>query len=312
MGAVSAAPPEAARAVDALRAVFGHHPGHRAAHAKGVVCRGRFTATPAAAALSRAEHLQGAPVEAIVRFSNMSGRPGRPDHERDVRGMAVKFVLPSGAATDIVAANLPCFLARTPEDFVAFTRATVPDPGTGRARPRRILAHVVRHPESIRPLASLALRHAPASYATCRYNALHALGWVNADGRVRHLRCGWIPLAGERGIATRRARALGPDRLRDELAARLAGGPVEFDLELQLAAPGDPLDDSTARWPRSRERLTAGRLAVEALADDRDPDGGPLVFDPLRLVDGIEPSPDPLLAFRSASYALSAARRGSV
>ena len=42
--------------------------------------------------------------------------------------MAVTFDLPDGTATDIVALTLPVFFVRTPEDFLAFTRARKPDP----------------------------------------------------------------------------------------------------------------------------------------------------------------------------------------
>ena len=43
--------------VDTMNAIFGKHPGYRAAHAKGIVCEGEFTPAPTAAGLSRAPHL---------------------------------------------------------------------------------------------------------------------------------------------------------------------------------------------------------------------------------------------------------------
>ena len=44
--------------VDAINAINGSHPGHRAVHAKGIVCEGTFTPTPEAAKLSRAAHFR--------------------------------------------------------------------------------------------------------------------------------------------------------------------------------------------------------------------------------------------------------------
>src|SRR4051812_37164692 len=124
--------PSPAEAVDAINAVSGAHPGRRAAHAKGTLLAGTFTATPAARRLTRAAHLQDAtPRRATVRFSNGGGNPDAPDHAREGRGMALKVYLEDGTTTDIVALSLPCFFVRTPEDFVAFTRARVPDPETG-------------------------------------------------------------------------------------------------------------------------------------------------------------------------------------
>ena len=78
--------------VDSLNATYGSHPGHRAAHAKGVLCAATFTPTAEAVELSRAEHFAN-PVRAHVRFSNGSGDPTASDAARDARGMAVKFYL---------------------------------------------------------------------------------------------------------------------------------------------------------------------------------------------------------------------------
>ena len=91
---------DGAEAVDVINARFGRHPRRRALHAKGIWCRGTFRATPEAAALSRAVHLQGGDVEVLARLSNGGGNPNVPDYEPDVRGLAVKFELPGGEATD--------------------------------------------------------------------------------------------------------------------------------------------------------------------------------------------------------------------
>jgi catalase len=111
------------QAVDAINERFGRQAGHRALHAKGILCKGAFTAAPAAASLTRAAHMQREAVGATVRFSNGSGDPGSPDYVPDVRGMATELYLPDGARTDIVAQTAPRFPARTPEGFIEFVRA---------------------------------------------------------------------------------------------------------------------------------------------------------------------------------------------
>src|SRR5918992_4872585 len=113
----------AEQAVDAINAISGTHDGHRAAHAKGTLLSGTFPPSGDAARLSTAAHLQGEPSRVTVRFSNGGGDPGIPDYAREGRGMAIKFYLPDGGKTDIVALTLPCFFVRTPEDFIAFTKA---------------------------------------------------------------------------------------------------------------------------------------------------------------------------------------------
>ena len=92
--------------VDGVNERYGRHPGYRALHAKGAFYKATFTATPEAAALTRAAHMQGQPVPAMVRLSNGAGDPDSKDYVPDVRGMAVSFELPDGSRTDVIAATI--------------------------------------------------------------------------------------------------------------------------------------------------------------------------------------------------------------
>lgn len=289
--------------VDALNELFGVHPGCRAVHARGLVLRGEFVATPQAARLTRAVHMQGRPVPVTARFSNGSGHPGWPDWLPDVRGLAVSFHLPGGQRTDLVATTLPRFPVRTPEAVLALARALRPR----LTLPLRLLGLVLRHPGVLKSLpAGLALlRRAPVSYAGLRYHAIHAFKWSSPYGSERYVRYRWLPEA-EQGMAWWRAPWRGRHYLQQELLQRLRQGPVRLQLQVQIARPGDPVDDATAVWPDDRERVTVGTLTLLAPAET----GDELVFDPLRLTDGIAPSRDPLLPFRTQAYAASAARRG--
>ena len=289
----------AEQAVDALTKVYGEHPGERAVHAKGVVCRGLFAATPEAARLTVAAHMQGEPVDATVRFSNASGNPHAKDRTRDARGMGTKFYLPDGTRTDIVAVTLPAFIVRTPEDFLELTRARA---AHGLARAWKLLAFIVRHPESLRGLRAAARMRPPSSYASCHYNALHAFRWVAADGRKRHVRYRWVPEVAEGEPS---------DDLRQELADRLREGPVRFTLEVDLAAAGARVDDPTSVW-KPRRTITAGTLEITGFEEERDTGGDLLVFDPTRVTEGIELSDDPVLRFRPHAYDVSARRRGEL
>ena len=300
----------AERAVDATYGVYGRHPGCRALHAKGIVCRGTFRASPAASELTTAAHMTGEPVAATVRFSKGSGDPTWPDAATDTRGMAVKFHLPGGDATDIVAATMPSFFIRRPEDFVPLLHALTPRPGTSRKlHPLRLLAFVARHPESLRVFWSSITIKPALSYATTRYEALHAYRWIDAAGTVRHVRYRWLPEAGRADISRSEGKERSPDYLREELAERLAGGPARFTLEVQIAADGDPVDDPTAVWPEQRETRAVGTLTIEAVEEPQDEAANRLVMDPTRVTDGIELSDDPVLRFRRAAYEVSAKRR---
>jgi catalase len=297
--------------VDALNAVNGSHPGFRAVHAKGTVCRGRFRATSEAGRLSRAAHLQGDPVEATVRFSNAGGNPHGSDANPIAgRGMAVKFHLPDGEATDIVSVPLVVFLVRTPEDFLALTRARIPDPETGEPDPEKMMAYLGQHPETGIALQKGMGKLAPTtSFATSDYRALHAFCLVDADGGEHWGRYVWEPEAGVEYLSDEQREAAGRDYLQEEIRERLAEGIARFTLEFVLANDGDPLDDPTVEWEGDRETVELGELEIVEVVEDAETPESPLVFDPTRLTDGIEPSDDKILAIRPKAYDVSIQRR---
>lgn len=302
----------AAEAIDAVSDIYGRHDGERATHAKGTLCAATFTATPEAAALSRAGHLQGDAIDARVRFSNGSGSPTAPDSAVDGRGMAVTFTLPDGTATDIVALTLPVFFVRTPEDFLAFTRARRPDPETGKPDFAKVGAFLEAHPETLPAIQATLGAKAPASYLDCTYNALHSFRLVSADGAGTWVRWTLEPDTPGEGLEPDDAAGRDRDYLHADLGERLASAPAGFTLVAVIAQDGDPLDDPTAAWPPERERVAIGRLELTGLASDRERDGDILVFDPTRVVDGVECSDDPILHARSWAYSESVERRTGV
>src|SRR3954454_21986834 len=230
--------------VDALQAVNGGpHSGHRAVHAKGTVCRGTFTPTPEAAKLSRAGHLQGDPVETTVRFSNASGHPNTPDADPLAgRGMAVKFHLPDGESTDIVAVPLVVFFARNADDFLEMTRARIPDPETGQPDPEKLGAYLGAHPEAGGALQKGIPKLAPTtSFATSDYRGLHAFGLVDADGEKHWGRYTWEPEEGPESPPEEARGAADRDSLQEEIRERLGSGISRFPRRFTLAGGKDPL-----------------------------------------------------------------------
>ena len=298
--------------VDALNAANGGpHPGHRAVHAKGTVCSGTFRATPEAKRLSRAAHLQGDQVETTIRFSNASGDPNTSDaHPIAGRGMAVKFNLPDGEATDLVAVPLVVFLARTPEDFLEMTRARIPDPETGQPDPDKLGAYMAEHPEFGVAVQKGLPKLAPTtSFATSDYRALHAFCLVNADGATHWGRYTWEPEEGLDYLTEEQRDAAPRHYLQEEIRRRLAEGIARFTLEFTLANEDDPLDDPTAEWEGEPEVVELGELEVIEVVEEAETPDSPIVFDPMRLTDGIEPSADPILTARPKAYSVSIDRR---
>lgn len=289
-------------AIDIIHARFGAHPRRRALHAKGSWLEGTFTATAESADLSRAAHLQGAPVPVLARMSNGAGNPKLPDYAPDVRGLAVSFKLPDGSATDMVAQNVPRFFNPTSDDFLNLIKAN-----TGKSAAVKMPLYLATHPKAIRhlPENTAALRPV-ASYAQSRYFGVHAFRWIDADGAVRNVRWIWVPEAGEARIGAKDARSRGRDYLQEEIAARLADGPARFSLEVTIAAESDPTSDPSHLWPKDRECVVAGTLELTRVVPDPETDGNMVVFDPTRMTDGIELSDDAMLAYRARAYSASA------
>ena len=294
-----------AQLVETMRALAGSHPGFRPAHAKGIVCSGTFHASPDARRVTRAPHLQGQTIPTVIRFSNPSGNPDVHDGLPGQRALSVKFQLPDGKVADVLANSIEGFPVRTPEEFLAFLRAQLPDPATGKLAPDAVPRFLEGHPTARAFIERLMKKPVPASYAQASYHAEHAFLFTSADGTSRFGRYRWIPEAGEAFLSPDDAGKRSPNFLRDELESRLRNGPAVFRLLLQLAAQNDPTDDVTALWPEDRPRTELGRLEVAAISPTSAADERRLVFDPTNRTDGIDLSADPILLVRSAAYSVS-------
>lgn len=295
--------------VETMRALAGSHPGCRPVHAKGIVCSGAFRGAPAARGVSRASHLQGQMVPAIIRFSNASGDPDVHDGVVNARAMAVKFQLADGKNADILALSVEGFLGRTPEEFLAFLRAQLPDPVSGQPAPDAVPRFLDSHPATRAFVERLMHKPVPASYGRATYYGEHAFLFTAADGTSRFGRYRWVPEAGEAYISPDDASKRSPNFLREELESRLQKNPVAFRLLLQLAKEGDPTDDPTALWPADRPLVELGRLEITGISPTGAADERRIVFDPTNLTDGINLSADPFLSARSAAYSISYDRR---
>jgi catalase len=292
-----------------MRALAGAHPGFRPVHAKGIVCSGTFRGASDASRVTRAVHLQGQAIPAIVRFANANGNPEVHDGLANVRSMAVKFQLSDGKNADVLANSIEGFPVRTPEDFLAFLRAQLPDPATGQVVPDAVPKFLGGHPAARAFIERLTKKPVPASYGQATYHAEHAFRFTAADGTSRFGRYQWVPEAGEAFLSPDDATKRDANFLRAELESRLRNGPVVFRLLLQLAGEGDPTDDVTALWPADRPLVELGRLEITAISPTSAADERRLVFDPTNLTDGIDLSGDPILLARSEAYSISFDRR---
>lgn len=299
--------------LDALYAIFGRHAGMRVTHAKGVLAHGSFSASAAAARLSRAAHFQGAPVPLTLRFSNFSGVPSTADGDPEAgpQGLALRFQLADGRHTDIVAHSYDGFPVATPEQFLGFLQGLAGAAGA-HPDPLPLAAFLARHPRAKRYLETP--KPAPASYLAQDYFGVNTVRLLDAAGAAVHGRYRIAPLAAH--AAPPPTAPPGPDFLGAELGQRLRRAPATLRLVLQCAAPGDDLDDGSLAWPRSgpdaRPEIELGILTVASVEADGQVQAArqqALAFNPGQLIDGIEASGDPMIAARAELYRRAALRR---
>jgi catalase len=203
--------------------------------------------------------------------------------------------------------NTPVFVVNTPQGFYDQQLASRPDPATGKPDPARIAAFFSSHPET-GPFTSWVKSHKPSSsFANGTYSSLTAFEATNAAGEHRYVRWAMVPELAYSPVTpeeTAQHEFLIPD-----LAAKLNQGPLRWHLVFTVAAPGDQTNDATQAWPANRETVDAGTLVLQSQTAQIDGDCRDVNYDPTILPAGLKPSSDPLLAARSAAYAVSFNRR---
>ncbi|PZQ19849.1 MAG: hypothetical protein DI564_00985 [Rhodanobacter denitrificans] len=292
-----------------IRTILGNHQGYRALHADGRLYRGAFQANDGARRFSRAAHLQGQVVPVSVRFSKGGGDPFA--HFSATVGMATRFYLPDGRVTHLVMLSQKLFVASTVEQFCGLLEAAMPARDGEPLNKAGLEAFLARNPNSLNVFRMRAASPAPTSFAHTAFHAVHAFHYVNAEAQATAVRCHWVPVAGVQGQPVEALTRQDVSILFDELDQRLTHGPVMFDLVLELAMPGDPLDDATALWPEGRETVAIGRLTVEAPTTEAEQGDRVMNHDPTTLTDGIESAGDPILDIRRGVYEVSAAQRST-
>jgi catalase len=291
-------------------AIFGLNPGFRPAHAKGTLLTGMFTPSANAASLTRAPHIANASTPVTVRFSDSSGIPLIPDTDPNANphGCAIRFNLAPHVHTDIVAHSTDGFPTRTGEEFLELLRAlATSDPKNSAGSP--LEAFLGTHPKALTYVQ--IPKPSPSSFARENYFGVTAMQFTNKDGVSKFGRYRIVPEAGVEHLDDAAVAKKSASFLFDELAARVAKGPIKFRILVQLANDGDVVDDATVHWPENRTQLELGTISLTAPVPDSDHEQKQIIFDPIPRVDGIAPSADPLLEVRAAVYLMSGRRRRS-
>jgi catalase len=294
--------------IDALNAVFGKQTDNRAVHAKGIVLEGKFTPSAEAAALSKAPHLQaGATVPVTVRFSDFAGVPAIPDTDPNAspRGMAVKFHLPDGSNSDLVMHSYNGFPTATAAEFRDLLLALAAS-GKDAPKPTPLEKFFETHP--IAKTFLTAEKPAPVGFATLPYFGVNSFKFTNAKGDSTVVRYRMLPGGGAEYLTKEQLAEAGPNYLAEEIRKRVGDGPVRMKLQVQIAEPGDKIDDPSIAWPDSRKTVELGVVEIDKVDPDSDAAQRALLFLENAVPAGIETA-DPMIDIRSQAYAVSFARR---
>jgi hypothetical protein len=183
------------------------------------------------------------------------------------------------------------------------------DPATGKPDPVRTADFLVHHPETRAFMEWMRDAPLPSSFANGTYYSINAFRFTNAAGQTRLVRWSLVPETPFTALDKSTLASQPPDFLFDDVVQRLRQGPLRWHMIVTVAAPGDPVDDATKRWPDDRPQIDVGTLTIDRATTEEEGACRNITFDPLILPAGMASSDDPLLAARSAVYSVSLTRR---
>lgn len=291
--------------IEVFEQLSGTHPGVRKGHARGVCAEGIFT--PGDGARERFDTPlfdQASPV--VVRFSMGGGNPDADERARAPRGIGVKFLLEGESPHHIAGLTTPVFAGKNPQQFLGLLRLNhLIQQGEASAEDRE--RYLEKNPEAARQGRWLQAHPPAAEYTAATYFGIHSFLADGSDGQMQAFRWQLVPAAGEKLLTEEERATLPAAFLEDRLNKRLTEeGSIDLHWQWVLADTDDPINDPSSQWPDDRETVSVGTLTLTSA-------GGvacePVNFDPNQLARGITPSDDPVLALRSAAYAISFGKR---
>jgi hypothetical protein len=292
----------------------------RALHAKGTCgIEGEFTVLADLPEHARAGLFANpATYRAYVRFSNGSGARNA-DTKADVRGVAVKVVGVEGKkiipgmenekTQDFLLIRTPTIPFRNADEFVAVVTAA--EQGPLLLLPRILGSLGFVRTFQLLPKLAAGLKDSLLSLATTRYFS------------AAPIRCGAYAVHYALMPHTRPDRDAGvptsPNHFHEDLAARLARGPVSYDLCVQFYVDEvkTPIEDASVEWKEGDAPFTTVARLTLPKQDLDSPRGRKvadfiegLSFDPWHALEEHRPLGDVMRA-RNRAYRLSTKERGA-
>jgi hypothetical protein len=253
--------------------------------------------------------------DAYVRFSNGRQMHG-PDTAPDLRGFAVKVLGVEGRKL------IPGLEDASTQDFLSINEASQPFSNTDEfmrfvesvdnqllALPRLMLAF--GPVKTFRLLAELRSLAGPASIATIPFFSAVPVKWGDYAGKYA-----FFP-QGVEGDPAKRGRAAG--YLAEDLAKRLAAGPLRYEMKVQLFRDEQrtPIEDAAVEWKEDVAPFTTIATVVIPQQDVLGERGAKvrdfveqLSFDPWHALEAHRPLGD-IMRARNHAYRLSTIERNA-
>lgn len=287
--------------ISSFEETFAAHPQALLKNGDCICASGVFTGTSAASALSRSLLFAPASVPIVARFSATRGSA----HSRNSRAMELEFRLPGGSLQHMAMLNTPSLRTADAATFAAMIVAAKPDPNTGVPDLQRLHDFLAAHPDAFAQSNFITAADSPSGFASAAYFSIHTFRFIDAAGRTRFVRWRFLPQDDEPTLSPSEAVQTPEDALQERFIKRLASGPVRWDMIVYVGEPGDTTDNASIAWPLARRHLKAGTLTLTQAMPESAAKCAQMSIDPLIVADGIAATDDPVLLFRSPTYAVA-------
>ena len=288
----------------------------RVVHAKGWGAFGTFTVTQDITRFSRARIFDavGKKTEMLARFSTVAGELGAADHERDVRGFALKFYTEEGN-WDLVGNNTPVFFVRDPLKFPDFIHTQKRHPRTHLRSPTAMWDFWSLSPESLHQVTILfSDRGLPVDPTHMHGFGSHTYSFWNKEGERFWVKFHFKTRQGIRNYTNAEAaKIIGETRegYQEALFGKIDSGNFpKWTMYIQVMTEEEALEtpfnpfDLTKVWPQGDYPLIeVGEFELNRNADNYFAQIEQAAFSPSNKVPGIGYSPDKMLQARVFSYA---------
>ncbi len=287
----------------------------RTVHAKGWGAHGTLRVTKDISKYTCAKLFeQGKETPMLARFSTVAGEMGAADHERDVRGFALKFYSEEGN-WDMVGNNTPVFFIRDPYKFPDFIHTQKRHPKTNMRSPTAMWDFWSLSPEAIHQVMILMSdRGLPKTPMQMNGYGSHTYSFWNKDGERFWVKFHFKTMQGHAHYTNSEGNAIiGETRegYQESLYGAIDAGDfpkwrVMVQIMPEAEADNTPYNpfDLTKVWPHGDYPLIeVGEFELNRNPDNYFAEIEQAAFSPSNSVPGIGYSPDKMLQARVFSYA---------